>query len=248
MKLKDRIAIVTGGGRGIGRAIALAYAREGAHVVVAALTANEIEAVAEEVRGLDRRALAVLTDVADPAQVERMVQRTLDEFGAVDILVNNAGVVYVEPVVDMPLAHFDLIMDVNLRAAFVACKAVLPTMIERRRGRIINISSESGKFGAPRYAAYCASKFALNGFTESLALEVMKYGIRVNAVSPGAVDTRMARGPKEEAGTAERMAGWMQPEDIAGAAVFLASDEADMVIGACLEVFGIVRPGWNLGD
>lgn len=246
MRLKDRIAIVTGAGRGIGRAIALAYAREGAHAVVAARTASEIEAVAEEVRRLGQRALAMPTDMADPVQVERMVQRTLDEFGTVDILVNNAGVVYVEPVVEMPLEHFDSIMDVNLRAAFVACKAVLPAMIEKRRGWIINVSSDSGKFGAPNYAAYCASKFALNGFTESLALEVMKYGIRVNAVSPGAVDTHMARATQETA--AGRMAGWMQPEDIAGAAVFLASDEAGMVIGTCLEVFGIIRPGWNLPD
>lgn len=145
----------------------------------------------------------------------------------------------------MPLEHIDSIINLSLRAVFVTCKEVLPTMIAKRRGWIINISSDLGKFGLPNHAAYSASKFALNGFTESLALEVMEDGIRVNALGPAAVNTRMDRDTTEQAGKAFVPDIWQQPEDIAGAAVFLASDKANMVIGTALEVFGVFRPAWG---
>lgn len=238
MRLLERVAIITGGGRGIGRAIALGYAREGAHVVVVARNVLEIQKVAAEVRAMGHRSLAIPADISDESQVEHMVRETLREFGTIDILVNNAGVARCAPVVEMKTEDWDLVLDVNLRGAFLCCRAVLPTMLANRQGWIINVSSDSGKKGWPEGSAYCASKFGLIGFSESLALEVMDRGINVNCLCPGPVVTSMSRQGRTEGDMRE----WMQPEDIVGAAIFLASDEARNVIGAALDVFGRVRP------
>ncbi len=191
MKLAEKVAIVTGGGRGIGRATCLRFAREGANVVVAARTASEVEAVADEVRALGRRALAVPTDVSQERQIDGMVRRTLEEFGQVDVLVNNAGVNADHTVAGMPTEAWHYVLNVNLTAAFLACRAVLPSMIERRSGAIVNVTSRAAKVGRLKRSAYCAAKAGLGAFGMALAKEVEEFNIRVNTVLPGAVDTKM---------------------------------------------------------
>ena len=164
-RLKDRVAIITGGGRGIGRAIAIAFSQEGADVVVAARSRNKIEAVAE---GLETRALAIPTDVSDPAQIQQLVGRTITEFGRVDILVNNAGIAFQRPVQDTTLEDWERLMNINLRAVFLSCQAVLPQMKHQKGGKIVNISAGSGSV-ASRNSAYSVSKAGLIMFTECLA-------------------------------------------------------------------------------
>ncbi|MEW5814002.1 MAG: SDR family NAD(P)-dependent oxidoreductase [Spirochaetota bacterium] len=237
MRLRDRVAIVTGGGRGIGRAVALGYAREGAHVVVASRTMAQVEEVADEIRSEGRKSLAVQTDVTDEVQVEHLVELTLKEFGTIDVLVNNAGAIRPDRIVAMKTGDWEHVIRVNLTGTFFCCRAVLPTMLANKRGWIINISSDSGKRGWPEGGAYCASKFGIIGLTESLAFEVMHMGIVVNALCPGAVVTEMSRQGRTE----EELTGWMQPEDMVGPAVFLASDEARNLLGASVDVFGKVR-------
>jgi 3-oxoacyl-[acyl-carrier protein] reductase len=240
MKLQDKIAILTGGGRGIGRAIALAFAREGGHVVVTARTTSEIERVKEEIIALDRKALAITMDVSDEQEVNGMVQQVIEEFGTVDILVNNAGVHIRCPVIDLKLADWELTMAVNLRGPFLCTKAVLPTMMKHKSGKIINISSDSGRKGWATGSAYCASKFGLLGFTEAVSEEVADdYGINVNALCVGGVDTIMTRKALDYAGYEVDWDKIMQPEDIADVCVFLASDESRSIFGAFIDVFGL---------
>ena len=198
MELKGTVAIVTGAARGIGRGIATCLAREGVHVVVADLgqnqdVAREMEETARQVRALDVEALTVNVDVRDWEQAQGMVKAAIDRFGHVDILVNNAGVISVAAVITMEESEWDRVLGVNLKGTFLCCKAVAPHMMERRSGRIVNMSSKAGKRGWVGLAHYSASKFGVIGFTQSLAHELGSANVTVNAVCPGEVDTAMFR-------------------------------------------------------
>ena len=235
MRLADKTAIVTGAGRGIGRGIALAFAREGADVVIASRSTSELDTLAKEIRALGRRVVAQPTDVSQEDQVQRLVDRTLARFGRVDALVNNAGTIIMPgEILETSVEAWDGMMATNARSVFLCCKAVLPGMIERRSGKIINISSVAGLRGLPNREAYCASKHAVQGFSASLAIDMKPLGIAVNTICPGAVDTPLTALSRPDADKS----GWIQPADIADACVFLASDESRMVTGAILEVAG----------
>jgi len=213
MKLRDKVSIVTGGGRGIGRAIGKALAAEGATVVLAARTEQEIEGVRNEILAASFQSMAVQTDITREEDVRRLVDRVVDCYGHIDILVNNAGVGFFRPVVDMPVSEFDAMWSVNMRGIFLASKQVLPHMIGQRSGVIVNIGSLAGKNGVKGGAGYAATKWALRGFASSLMLEVREYDVRIVTIFPGSVDT-----------TFSSPHGWRkqipQPEDIADTVVF----------------------------
>ena len=185
MKLKDKIAIVTGGGRGIGRAAALAFAQEGAHLVLVARSVSEIEAVAEEVRRLGREALSVQTDVANKSDVESMVQQTLERFGKVDILVNNAGVAVHNPIPDIREEDWDLNINVNLKSVFLCTQAVFNHMCGQGSGYIVNVSSLAGKYYPYKMEAYGAAKLGVVGLTGFTQEEGRPHGVRAILVRPG---------------------------------------------------------------
>lgn len=219
MKLKDQVAIVTGAGRGIGRAVALAFSREGATVALAARTASELETVATQIKGRARRALVVPTDVTSETSVAALVEKVLADFKKVDILLTAAGLATFAPLVDTKPEDWDRMMAVNLRGVFLACRAVLPAMMRQRRGTIINIASIAAKRAIPGGAAYAASKHAVLGLSQVLAEEMRPHGVRVGALCPGAVDTSLWDGvPK-----APERSRMLRPEDVAEAALLMAS-------------------------
>lgn len=191
MSLEGRGAVVTGGGRGIGRAVARALAEWGASVVVAARSRSEIEAVAEELREDGFEAHAVACDVTDPTSVDAMAAEAVERLGTVDVLVNNAGVSPSNPVKRLPLDEWNRVLAVNVTGTFLCTKAFLEGMVERRWGRVVNIASVAGLRGERYIAAYTASKHAQVGFTRAVALEVADKGVTVNAICPGYVDTPM---------------------------------------------------------
>jgi len=248
MKLDNKTAIVTGARRGIGRAIALALAKEGANVVVSDISQEDCQRVVTEIKGLGRRGLALKCNVTSGAEVEDMVRRTVAEFGKVDILVNNAGIITFKPFLELTDEDWDNTLNVNLKGQFLCAQAVAKDMVKNKWGRIINIASiSSGGSGIafPLIAHYTASKGGVMALTEALALELTPQGINVNAVCPGAIDTDMAKGVKES-GQIERVLlripkGRLgQPEDIANLVVFLASDDSDYISGAAIVIDG----GW----
>ncbi|RKU31006.1 hypothetical protein C6495_12810 [Candidatus Poribacteria bacterium] len=219
MKLENRVAIITGGGRGIGRATALAFAAAGADIVLAARTIGEISAVAEEVQALGRRALAIPTDVQHKAAVDAMVTQTLDTFGKVDILVNNAGVAIHNPIPKIREEDWDVTMAVNLKGVFLCTQAVFGLMCEQQSGHIVNVSSVSGKHGHVNGGAYCASKFAVVGFTETTNNEGRPHGVKASVVCPGPVDTKMRRDNHPD----DVIEHLTLPEDVAALILFLVT-------------------------
>jgi 3-oxoacyl-[acyl-carrier protein] reductase len=235
MKLAGRVAIVTGAGRGIGLAIARLYAQEGAKVVLAARSRAPLEAAANELALLGCEAMAVPTDVAKKAEAQRLVQVAQARFGHVDILVNNAGVARHNYVLDIPEEDWDLTFDVNVKGVFLCTQAVLPLMMARHSGRIINVSSAAGLRGSSRKSAYSGAKHAVIGFADSLAQEVGPYGITVNTIAPGpvATDMRARSYPLEDPTLLP------QPEEVAKLALFLASDDARTIHNA------VVRVAWG---
>jgi NAD(P)-dependent dehydrogenase (short-subunit alcohol dehydrogenase family) len=252
-KLQGRVALVTGAGRGIGRAIALALANEGARVAVTARTAAELEEVVSSIQSQGGQARALTADLADRAAPRRVVEATAAAFGPVDILVNNAGVgssASPKPVVDFDDDFWDLSLAVNLTAPYLLCKAVLPAMLARRWGRIITVASINGKVGSLHGAAYAASKHGLLGLTRALALEVAKDGVTVNAICPGPVrtvmnDRRVAydaqrRGVsfEEQERSMTLIGRRLEPDEIAPLAVYLASDESAAMTGQALNIDG----------
>jgi NAD(P)-dependent dehydrogenase (short-subunit alcohol dehydrogenase family) len=244
--LTNKVALVTGAARGIGRAIARAYAEHGAHVALGDVLVEQARAVAGEIRAAGHTAMALHLDVTDPQSVQQAVDATVDRFGRIDILVNNAGVLRPHPIVDFPLADWDLIFRVNVRGTFLCAQAAARQMIGQGHGGcIINVSSASGKKADREESAYCASKSAVIGLTRCLALELGPYGIRANAILPGATDTEMLRGlidqvpgVREELLAKTPLGRMAAPRDQANAAVFLASDLASHVTGEQLVVSG----------
>jgi NAD(P)-dependent dehydrogenase (short-subunit alcohol dehydrogenase family) len=253
MELAGQIAIVTGAGRGIGRATALELARMGADVVIAELDGAGAEKTAAEVQGLGRKALVVVTDVTRRADLAAMVDRTRAAFGRIDVLVNNAGIYRAAATLDVTEEHWDAIMTINARAVFFASQAVLPTMIAQKRGAIVNLASMAGKIGSKTNLPYNASKAAVVSMTKSLALAHAADGIRVNCVCPGFVETDMWTKVAREQGALLGMSaeeftrqranavplGRMErPEDVAAVIGFLASPRAAYMTGQALSVDG----------
>lgn len=247
------MALITGGGRGIGRAIALAFAREGADAAVAARTLAEVEAVAEAIRALGRRAIAIPCDVTDPEAVAACVRKAEAELGPIQILVNNAGVAVSARLTETDDDLWQRHLMVNMTGAFYMSRAVLPGMLARRWGRIINIASTAARQGYAYTAAYTASKHGLLGLTRALALEVVEANITVNALCPGFVATDLtweaARRIAEKTGRSyeeavRTLAGFspqkrlIEPEEVAHLAVLLGSEEARGITGQAINIDG----------
>ncbi|WP_175772454.1 SDR family NAD(P)-dependent oxidoreductase [Paraburkholderia phenazinium] len=240
--LSGKMAVVTGGARGIGQAIALAFARAGADVAVLDLRKEDAERTAAQIRDLGRRGFAIAADVGDEQSITAAIDSAVSALGRVDILVNNAGIESASYVANMPTAMWDNMMLINLRSVFLCSRAVLPAMQERRSGRIINISSQLAHKGAKELAHYSAAKAGVIGFTRSLAYEVANHGITVNAICPGPVDTELFRSLPETfrvSKLAELPIGRAASVDeIAPTAVLLASDAGSYFVGATLNPNG----------
>jgi 3-oxoacyl-[acyl-carrier protein] reductase len=236
--LSGQIALVTGAGRGIGRAITLALAAAGARVVVADRRAEWAAAVAREVQAGGSETLPIAMDVTQPSDCARAVRAACDQWGALDILVANAGIQRRYFVPDLPPAEFQDMLDVNLMGVFNCCQAALPLMYAQGHGNVILINSNSGKRGFAFNAAYCASKFAVLGFMESLAEESRARHVRVNAVCPAGVKTGMGDDLREADGTLVDMTNFMEPAEVADVVVFLASDHSRAIHGQSLNVYG----------
>jgi NAD(P)-dependent dehydrogenase (short-subunit alcohol dehydrogenase family) len=272
-EFEGKVALITGCARvrGVGRMIALAFARAGADVVVTDVatggTRNEneegleelrlgwkgLESLAGEIEGLGRRVLTCVGDVSRAADTERFASEALARFGRIDVLVNNAAAPHGADrrlLWEVPEEAWDLVLDVNLKGVFLMCRAVIPHMLPRRSGRIVNMASVSGKRGTPRRGAYTASKFGIIGLTQSLAQEVAAHGITVNAICPGSVDTsRRESTSRREKALAEREPGAAvltmpptgrvaRPDDIARLALFFASEASDHITGQAWNVDG----------
>ncbi|MFQ5826195.1 MAG: SDR family oxidoreductase [Dehalococcoidia bacterium] len=243
MNLAGKSALVTGGGSGIGRAIALAFAGEGADVAVNDMDLARAEGVAEEVRGLGRRALALKADVTRPEEVNPMLERAWGEFSRIDILVNNAGIgPDIVALADMTQEQWQRMLAVHVHGAFNCTRGLIGGMMEQKWGRVISMSSVAGLAGESHGVHYCTAKAALLGFTKALAREVARHGITVNAIAPGVIDTAMAASlpPRVIEGlvkaTPLRRKG--QPEEIAHVAAFLASDGAAFITGQVISPNG----------
>lgn len=253
-RLEGQVAVVTGASRGIGRAIAEAYAREGAAVVCAARSTEQLSDVVAGIEDAAGRAVAVACDISDDEQVAELTRRSTEAFGSVDTLVNNAGTYKPGRFLDYDLEDFQHIMDVNWLGTVRVTRAFLPGMIEREHGRIINVASTAGKYGSLFQSPYNSSKHAVVGLTRCLALETAKQGIRVNAICPGFVDTDMISG-NAVAGFAEIMGieeeqvvpavlqrvpigRMLEPEEVAELAVYVASPPADAMTGQALTISG----------
>lgn len=212
--LTDKITLVTGASRGIGRAIALRFAQEGADLIITARSQQELNTLRTEIEAMGRRCLSVPADLRQPAAINSLVEQALETFGQIDILINNAGVGDWKPVTEFTLAEFDQIFDVNMRAVFWLTQAVLPQMVNRAEGHIINIASTSGRWAYPGGTVYCASKFAVVGFNEALAKELRPTGVRVTALCPGQVNTYIGG-----SGPEEWVDGMLNGDDVAALAI-----------------------------
>jgi 3-oxoacyl-[acyl-carrier protein] reductase len=241
-KLDSRIAIVTGAASGLGRAIALLFAKEGADIAIIDLKAEAAEAVAREARDLGRRALAVAADVADETQVRQAMEVIVRELGEPDILVNNAGIDTTSIVEEMPTAMWDDMIRINLKSVFLCTRAVLPGMRRRRYGRIVNISSQLAHKGGAEMAHYAAAKAGILGFTRSLSYEIAKDNITVNVICPGPLDTELYRQLPEDwkrRKMTELIVGRPgKVEEIAPTALLLASEDGGFYVGATLNPNG----------
>lgn len=227
MTLAGKVALITGGGRGIGKAVALAYAREGAKLAICARTAAEIEATAGEIQAIKGECQHWVCDVSSEEAVQELVKEIEKSYGGIDILVNNAGVMTRPvPMVDLEVRKWDYAIAVNLRGPFLVTKTALPIMMRQKSGSIINISSSIGRGAYANFSAYAASKWGIEGLTQTLAAEVRSYNIRVNSVEPGYVATKLT--------------GYQgsRPESVTEVFVFLGSDESKKITGKMLSSSG----------
>jgi 3-oxoacyl-[acyl-carrier protein] reductase len=242
MKLKDKIAVVTGGNRGIGKEIALSLARQGASVAICGTNEETLKAAAAEIEALGLKSLAIKTDVSKAAEVDAFVAKVLETFGKVDILVNNAGITKDNLLLRMGEAEWDDVISVNLKSAFLMTKLLVKPMMKARQGRIINLTSIVGVRGNAGQANYAASKAGLIGFTKTVAREFASRNITCNAVAPGFIQTDMTHGLGEKAKEElmkEIPLGFLgESKDVAAAVLFLASEEARYITGQVLCVDG----------
>ena len=250
--LKDRVAIVTGASQGIGRAIAVGLAQAGAHLVLAKHPVGgmeEIEKVRAEIETMGRKAMIVLTDVSQPAQLNHLMETAKSELGRIHILVNNAGWTGTTPALEVTEEEYDKTMDSSLKSVFFACQAAARIMIPQGGGRIINIGSNFGVVGFKKRSVYAAAKAGVHHLSRALSLEWAHDGVVVNVVAPCITETASRKNILERPGYKEWATGemiprgrWNQPQDLVGATLFLASDMADMVVGHVLMVDG----GWTI--
>ena len=248
MKLRGKAALVTGGGRGIGRAIALGLAEEGAEVAVVDILRDNAESVRREIEAFGVKGLALEADLTRRAEVTRAVEDTVAQWGQIDVLVNNAGWDRLEPFLESEEETWDRIIAINFKAVLYVCKAVLPHMVERGGGKVVNIASDAGRVGSMGEAVYAGTKGAIIAFSKTLAREMARHRITVNVVCPGLTETPLLQGIRQQSPKTERVIDAVtraiplgrvgQPEDVAGAAVYLASPAADYVTGQTLSVSG----------
>jgi 2-deoxy-D-gluconate 3-dehydrogenase len=245
--LTGKVAIVTGAGRGMGYHIALALAKYGADIVVCSRTVLELERVGAEIEKLGRRVLIQQMDVTRIPEIYAMVEQSTKAFGHIDILVNNAGVNITQWAVDVTEEAWDKVVDTNLKALFFCAQAVGKVMIRQKKGKIINISSQTGTVAIPQRAAYCSSKGGVNQLTKLLAIEWAQYNINVNAIAPTFIETPFSKPMFEKEGFREYVLGNIplgrvgQPEDVMGGVIYLASEASDLVTGHVLLIDG----GWT---
>jgi 3-oxoacyl-[acyl-carrier protein] reductase len=244
--LSDRVVVITGGGKGIGKVYAAAFAGAGARVVAADIDGGAAKAVADEITARGGEAISLRTDIAEPDSTEAMAAATLDRFGAIDVLVNNASLMSVlarRSWLEIPVEEWDRVMAVNLRGMFLSCRAVFPAMKAQGRGKIVNISSSRVWDGTPNRLHYTTSKAGVIGFTRALAREVGEFGITVNAVTPGMTQSETQVQSSSGNYLASRVAGRaiervQYPEDLVGAVMFLASPASDFMTGQTINVDG----------
>ena len=234
MSLAGQTALVTGGSKGIGRAICLALAKEGANIIIASRNESEIKETMDKLKEMGSKSLAIQADVRSEEDVRRLISMTIDKCGRLDILINNAGVAYKKKLEDTTLEEYDQIMDTNLKGVFLCTKYAIPYIRESNNGKIINISSVGGLHGLPNFSAYCASKFGVNGITESVAAE-LEGEIKVYAVCPGAVDTDMYRSLFSDKPS-------LKPEHIAEKVLELASPDSKVTSGKIIEIQALPVP------
>ena len=242
MSLTDQVAIVTGGARGIGREIALTFAREGADVALFDINPDQLAQTAQELEALGRRCLGVVVDVTDGKQVDEGVAKVLDKLGRIDILINNAGITKDGLLIRMDDAQWDRVLAINLKGTFLCTRAVAKHMLKARRGRIVSIASIVGLIGNPGQANYAASKAGIIGLTKAVAKELASRGVTVNAIAPGFIKTEMTEALPEQAKQrlceAIPMGTLGEPKDVAQAALFLVSEAARYITGHVLVVDG----------
>jgi len=242
MQLANDVAIITGGARGIGREIALAFAREGAEVALFDVNPQQLEPTVQELRALGRRAEGLLVDVTDGKQVDEGVAKVLDKLGKIDILINNAGITKDSLLIRMDDAQWDRVLDINLKGTFLCTRAVAKHMLRQRRGRIVSIASIVGLIGNPGQANYAASKAGIIGLTKAVAKELASRGITCNAIAPGFIKTEMtdalAAEAKQRLTDAIPLGTLGDPRDVAAAALFLVSEAARYITGQVLVVDG----------
>lgn len=244
-RLKEKVAVVTGGARGLGKAFSLAMAEEGAMVVLADILDKEAEQTAQEIRTSGGSAISVKVDVTSEDETIRMAEETIKAFGRIDILINNAAMFYGiarKPFMEIPPAEWDKLMAVNLRGPFLCARAVFPQMKNQNKGKIINLSSEVAFAGSKNFLHYVTSKGGMISFTRALAAELGEYGICVNALAPGLTDTEAGRTIVNDITKYDvsrtPLGRLEQPKDLVGAIIFLASDESDFITGQALVVDG----------
>ena len=246
MKLKDRVAIVTGGGKGIGEEICLGLSREGAKIVIAEIDIENSEEVIKKIQNNGSEAIVIKTDVSDENSINNMVEEAIKHFGKIDILINNAGIRHIKKLLDHTKKDWDEMIAVNLTGPYLICKAVIPHMIKQGKGKIVNFGSIASFMGRPDRVGYVAAKSGVLGLTRALAVDLTKKNINVNTICPGLISTpfnkKYAEDPKHgEAWGKETIVGrWGLPTDIVGAAVFLSSDESDFINGTEIKIDG----GW----
>lgn len=243
-ELQGKVAIVTGAGRGLGRAMASVLSQAGAHVVAAARTASELDSFVADAERQGRKALAVPTDITDGAAVDRLVAETLERFGGVDVLVNNSGVLDSSPLLDQEPDAWDRVIDTNVRGLYLATRAVGRHLVKQRRGKVINVASNFALMGVANHAAYSASKGAVLAFTRSMAVEWAKYNVQVNALVPGYFATDLNAGMRADEAVTERVIRAIparrmgHPAELGPWVLLLAGEASDFMTGESIVIDG----------